>query len=159
MFTRPNRGKFVPDLAELSGRRTGAKVRLRLVALLAAFVSAGSGVPLSAHHSFAMFDTTRRVTLEGTVTAFEWTNPHAYIELDVSDKADAAGSKHWSIELGSPSILMQGGWKFKDLKDGDKVTVIVSPLKSGQQGGLLSRITMPDGRVLGNGPIPPGAQP
>ena len=103
-----------------------------------------------------MFDTTRRVTLEGTVTAFEWTNPHAYIELDV---ADAAGAKHWSIELGSPSILMQGGWKFKDLKYGDKITVIISPLKSGQQGGLLSRITMPDGRVLGNGPIPAGAQP
>ena len=132
-----------------------ARVRRHTAVLLTALVwAAGSG--LSAHHSFAMFDTTRRVTLEGTVTAFEWTNPHAYIELDV---ADAAGPKHWSIELGSPSILMQGGWKFKDLKYGDKVTVIISPLKSGQQGGLLSRITMPDGRVLGNGPIPPGAQP
>jgi hypothetical protein len=163
MFTRPGRGKFVPDLAEPSARRTAAGRRRCAVALLAALVSAaGSGVPLSAHHSFAMFDTARRVTLEGTVTAFEWTNPHAYIELDVVDKADradAGGPKHWSIELGSPSILMQGGWKFKDLKYGDKVTVIINPLKSGQQGGLLSRITMPDGRVLGNGPIPAGAQP
>jgi hypothetical protein len=133
-----------------------AGVRLRAVVLLTALSIPGSVLPLSAHHSFAMFDTTRRVTLEGTVTAFEWTNPHAYIELDV---VEAAGSKHWSIELGSPSILMQGGWKFKDLKYGDKVTVIISPLKSGEQGGLLSRITMPDGRVLGNGPIPAGAQP
>jgi Family of unknown function (DUF6152) len=157
MFTQLGRGKFVPDLDQPSGQRTAARVRLRAAALLTALVSAaGSGVPLAAHHSFAMFDTTRRVTLEGTVTAFEWTNPHAYIELDV---ADAAGPKHWSIELGSPSILMQGGWKFKDLKYGDKITVIISPLKSGQQGGLLSRITMPDGRVLGNGPIPAGAQP
>ena len=132
-------------------------VRLRGVAwmtvlvLVAAFVA-----PLRAHHSFAMFDTTRRVTLSGTVTAFEWTNPHAYIEIDVPE---AAGTKHWSVELGSPSILMQGGWTFKDLKPGDKITVVISPLKSGQQGGLLSRITMPDGRVLGNGPIPAGAQP
>jgi hypothetical protein len=157
MFTQPGRGKFVPDLDELSGRGTAVRGRLRAVVLLTALVSAaGSVVPLAAHHSFAMFDTTRRVTLEGTVTAFEWTNPHAYIELDV---ADAAGAKHWSIELGSPSILMQGGWKFKDLKYGDKITVVISPLKSGQQGGLLSRITMPDGRVLGNGPIPAGAQP
>jgi hypothetical protein len=115
---------------------------------------AGSARPAFAHHSFAMFDTTRRVTLAGTVTAFEWTNPHAYIELDVPDEKGAI--KHWSIELGSPSILMQGGWKFKDLKYGDKVTAIVSPLKSGQSGALLSSITMPDGRVLGNGPLPPG---
>jgi hypothetical protein len=108
------------------------------------------------HHSFAMFDTTKPVTLVGTVTAFEWTNPHAYIELDVP--GDNGGPvKHWSIELGSPSILQQGGWKFKDLKFGDQITVIVSPLKSGQAGALLSRITMPDGRVLGNGPIAIGA--
>jgi len=117
---------------------------------------AASAVPAFAHHSFAMFDTTKRVTLAGTVTAFEWTNPHAYIELDVPDEKGAI--KHWSIELGSPSILMQGGWKFKDLRYGDKVTAIVSPLKSGQSGALLSSITMPDGRVLGNGPLPPGGR-
>jgi len=116
-----------------------------------------SAIPAAAHHSFAMFDTTRRVTLSGTVTAFEWTNPHAYIELDVPDAS--GGIKHWSVELGSPSILMQGGWKFKDLKFGDKVTLVISPLKSGQLGGLLARITMPDGRVLGNGPGAGGAQP
>ena len=98
----------------------------------------------------------KRVTLAGSVTAFEWTNPHAYIELDVTDEKGA--TKHWSIELGSPSILMQGGWKFKDLKYGDKVTMVVSPLKSGESGALLSSITMPDGRVLGNGPLPPGGR-
>jgi len=108
------------------------------------------------HHSFAMFDTTKTVTLAGTVTAFEWTNPHAYIELDVP--GDNGAVKHWTIELGSPSILQQGGWKFKDLKFGDKITAIVNPLKSGQAGALLSRITMPDGRVLGNGPGAAGRQ-
>ena len=128
-------------------------------AVCAAVLSAGAilvAIPARAHHSFAMFDMTKRVTLAGTVTAFEWTNPHAYIELDVTDEKGA--TKHWSIELGSPSILMQGGWKFKDLKYGDKVTMVVSPLKSGESGALLSSITMPDGRVLGNGPVPPGGR-
>jgi len=111
---------------------------------------------LRAHHSFAMFDTAKSVTLTGTVTTFEWTNPHAYIEIDVPDSGT---TKHWSIELGSPSILMQSGWKFKDIKHGDKVTAQLSPLKSGQPGGLLIQVTLPDGRTLGNGPGRGPAQP
>ena len=106
--------------------------------------------PVFAHHSFTMFDMTQRVTLVGTVTSFEWTNPHAYIEIDVPD--DKGVVKHWSIELGSPSILQQSGWKFSTLKKGDKATLIVNPLKSGDAGGFLSQITLADGRVLGNGP-------
>ena len=111
------------------------------VALLAA--------PVAAHHSFAMFDTANPITLNGVVTAFEWTNPHVYIEIDVPD--GARGATHWTIELGSPSILMRGGWKFNVLKKGDKVTAVVSPLRNGEPGSLLTRITLPDGRVLGNG--------
>ena len=103
----------------------------------------------TAHHSFSMFDQTKQLTLSGVVTTFEWTNPHAYIEIDVSENG---AIKHWSVEMGSPSILMQSGWKFKDLKHGDKVTVKLSPLKDGKLGGLLVQATLPDGRVLGNGP-------
>jgi hypothetical protein len=126
-------------------------VRARICWL--AIVVAGTFVaasPALAHHSFAMFDMTQRVTLAGTVTAFEWTNPHVYIEVDVPDESGAA--KHWSVELGSPSILKQSGWKFNDLKKGDKATLIVHPLKNGQTGGFLEKITLQDGRVLGNGP-------
>jgi hypothetical protein len=94
------------------------------------------------------------VTIIGTVTEFQWTNPHSYIEIDVPD--DKGAVKHWSIELGSPSILQQSGWKFSSLKKGDKTTLIISPLKSGQSGGFLNNATLPDGRVLGNGP---GRQP
>ncbi|PYS30399.1 MAG: hypothetical protein DMG11_05320 [Acidobacteria bacterium] len=122
---------------------------MSLAARIIVWCLAGAGVAM-AHHSFAMFDQTKTTTLTGTVTAFEWTNPHAYIELDVADEKGAV--KHWSIELGSPSILMQSGWKFKDLKHGDKVTARISPLRSGQPGGLLIQVTLPDGRVLGNGP-------
>jgi hypothetical protein len=118
---------------------------------------AATAVTAMAHHSFAMFDQTKQITLTGNVTVFEWTNPHAYIEIDVPD--DKGAVKHWSVELGSPSILQQSGWKFKDLKHGDKVTVKISPLKDGKPGGLLVQATLPDGRVLGNGPGRGPAQP
>jgi hypothetical protein len=111
------------------------------------FVSA-FGIVVSAHHSFAMFDTTNPITLAGVVTTVQWTNPHVYIEVDVSE---GPGMKHWTMELGSPSILMRGGWKFNSVKKGDKITAVVSPLRSGDPGSLLVRITLPDGRVLGNG--------
>jgi len=124
--------------------------------LLAAAILTAAGTA-SAHHSFAMFDQTKQITLIGTVSAFEWTNPHAYIEMDVPDEKGTL--KHWSVEMGSPSILMQSGWKFKDLKHGDKVTVRISPLKDGKPGGLLVQATLPDGRVLGNGPGRGPAQP
>src|SRR5437867_1198330 len=86
-------------------------------------------IPGAAHHSFVMFDTAKQVTLTGSVTSFEWTNPHTYIEIDVPDEAGAV--KHWSIELGSPSILRNSGWKHDTLKPGDKIALIVSPLKNG----------------------------
>ena len=105
--------------------------------------------PVLAHHSFTMFDQAAPLTIVGTVTSVEWTNPHVYIELDLAEPVK--GAKHWSIELGSPSILQRGGWKFNSVKKGDKVTAVVSPLKNGDPGSLLTRITLPDGRVLGNG--------
>ncbi len=123
---------------------------MSMAARLAALIILAGSSPVMAHHSFAMFDQSKPVTLSGSVTAFEWTNPHAYIEIDVT--REKGGVQHWSIELGSPSILMQAGWKFKDLKKGDKVTARISPLRSGQPGGLLIQVTLADGRVLGNGP-------
>ena len=107
-------------------------------------------ISAQAHHSFTMFDTTKSVTMTGTVTSFEWTNPHSYIEIDVPDEAGAV--KHWSIEMGSPSILQQSGWKFSSLKKGDKTTLVINPLKDGRAGGFLNTATLPTGKVLGNGP-------
>jgi hypothetical protein len=107
-------------------------------------------MPMLAHHSFTMFDMSRSLTLVGTVTDFQWTNPHVYIEIDVPN--DKGATNHWSIEMGSPSILIQSGWKFKSLHKGDKVTLVINPLKNGQSGGFLSKATLPDGRTLGNGP-------
>jgi len=117
-------------------------------AVIVAAIMCGATSIAEGHHSFAMFDTTNQITISGVVTAFEWTNPHVYIEVDVPDGASV---KHWAIELGSPSILMRGGWKFDTIKKGDKITAVVSPLRNGDAGSLLNRITLPDGRVLGNG--------
>jgi Family of unknown function (DUF6152) len=131
-------------------------VKSRAFVLL--IVLCGGVSTLMAHHSFSMFDTTKKVTLKGTVTMFEWTNPHAYIEVDVPQEGGAV--RHWSVEMGSPSILQQSGWKWKDLKAGDKITVDLNPLRNGDPGGLLIQATLPDGRVLGNGPgRGPGAAP
>ncbi|MCU1335053.1 MAG: hypothetical protein JWO19_634 [Bryobacterales bacterium] len=123
-------------------------MKSRLLSVLA--VGMALAISALAHHSFTMFDATRQLTLTGTVTGFEWTNPHAYIEIDVPDESGAV--KHWSIELGSPSILQQSGWKFSSLKKGDKTTLVINPLKNGQSGGFLNQATLPDGRVVGNGP-------
>jgi Family of unknown function (DUF6152) len=116
----------------------------------AAVLGAGAAY---AHHSFAMFDHVNRVTLTGTVTQFQWTNPHVFIELDVSDDGDAV--KHYSIECASPNVLQRIGWKFSDVKQGDKVTLLINPLKNGAAGGMLETATLADGRVMSDG-NPPG---
>jgi hypothetical protein len=102
-----------------------------------------------AHHSFAMFDIANPMTIAGVVSEFEWTNPHSYIEIDVTDARGAVTP--WTIELGSTSILQRGGWKFNTIKKGDRITAVVGRLRSGEPGGLLVRLMLPDGRVLGNG--------
>ena len=125
-----------------------ASPRLLLVAVILVV-----GRPLAAHHSFAMFDSVNKTTISGTVTRFEWTNPHVFIELDVPGQN--GDTKHWSVELGSPSILLRSGWKFSDVKPGEKVTAIVNPLRDGRPGGMLYRLTLADGSMRGNGTAPP----
>src|ERR1044071_534170 len=111
------------------------------------------GRPLAAHHSFRVVDSVNRTTITGTVTRFEWTNPHVFIEVDVPGEGGQV--KHWSVELGSPSILQRSGWKFSDVKPGEKITAIVNPLRDGRPGGMLYRLTLADGSMRGNGGPPP----
>ena len=115
--------------------------KLALAALAAAFVAA----PALAHHSFAMFDQKKIMTLEGTVTQFQWTNPHAFIELDVPGKG------HWSIELNSPNNLKRQGWSRSALHPGDRVTLRMNPLRDGKHGGLFLDVRLASGKVLDSG--------
>lgn len=120
--------------------------RLGLFALAAG--AALATVPAAAHHSFAMFDQKKVMTLQGTVSEFQWTNPHAFIEMDVPG---GANSTHWSIELNSPNNLKRQGWTRAALKAGDKVTVRINPLRNGKTGGLFLDVKLPSGKVLDSG--------
>ena len=99
-----------------------------------------------AHHSFAMFDQTKKVTLKGKVAEFQWTNPHAFIELVVtgSDGKDV----HWSIELNSPNNLKRQGWARTSLKAGDDVVMTVHPLKEDKNGGSFMSVVLANGQTL-----------
>ncbi len=101
-----------------------------------------------AHHSFAMFDAVKEVILKGTVTEFQWTNPHTWIELDVTD--DKGKTVHWSIEGGSVRGLARVGWKRDIIKPGDKIELVAHPLRDGRPGGSLMGITLADGRHFGD---------
>lgn len=102
-----------------------------------------------AHHSFAMYDNEHQIKLIGQVAHFQWTNPHVYIELDVPQ--EGGETRHWTIECANPGILNRIGWKFNMIKPADKLTVIVAPLRTGEPAALLKQVTLPDGRVFGNG--------
>jgi hypothetical protein len=108
----------------------------------------GTGTAL-AHHSFAMYDSDHQVKLAGTVTSFEWNNPHVYIALASSD--ENGETRGYTVECASPGILNRVGWKFNMIKPGDKIVVIMAPLKTGEAGGLLKQLTLADGRVFSNG--------
>ena len=120
--------------------RTGSRL-----AMLAALCVAASAF---AHHSFAMFDQSKQVTLKGTVRQFQWTNPHAWIHLDVPNPSGGVDS--WQVELNSPNNLKRQGWKSTSLTAGEKVTLMLNPLKDGTKGGLFISVTLPDGTVLGD---------
>ena len=116
------------------------------------------GVPVTlAHHSFAMFDLGREVTVEGVTKELQFTNPHVWIQLMVPD--GKGGETEWSIEAGAPGMMTRNGWKSSTLKPGDKIRLVMHPLRSGQPSGSLVRVTLPDGRVLGNGGGPPPRPP
>lgn len=119
-------------------------MRLRILAAIGLGMLA---VSAAAHHSFAMFDMKKDVTVVGTVTEFRWTNPHAWAHIDVDDK----GTKtNWAFEMTSPNNLVLGGWRRSSLKVGEKVTVTYHPLVNGKAGGSLVKIQLPDGKILEN---------
>ena len=103
-------------------------------------------LPSSAHHSYAMFDMQKTVALEATVVRFKWQNPHAFIEADAAARG---GSERWSIEMTSPNNLAQEGWRRTSLKQGDRVTIWVHPLRSGARGGSYAGVRLPNGSTLG----------
>jgi hypothetical protein len=102
--------------------------------------------PAFAHHSFAMFDNTRSITIHGKVTSYQFTNPHAYLDIDADSGKNAV--THYTLEMTSPNMLVRGGWSSRTIKPGDVVTAVVAPLRDGRNGGLLLEVTLPGGKHM-----------
>jgi hypothetical protein len=121
------------------------------VLVVALVVLAAAAAKVAAHHSFAVFDHTQTVTVTGTVTKFQWTNPHGFLEMDY--RAADGSMKHYTIELTSINMLARAGWTSRSIKQGETVRAIAAPLLSGEPGGLLLEVTLSDGRILAS-PVP-----
>ena len=124
------------------------QLRRQLLALVTGAVAVVAGGTAYAHHSFAMFDAEKKVELEGVVKEFQWTNPHAWIMLNVAGEQGAA--EPWAIEMNGPSGLVRQGWKPKTLTPGMPIKLVIHPLKDGTHGGQFMQVTLPDGTVIGN---------
>jgi hypothetical protein len=127
-------------------------MKLKLVLFLLVLFA----VAALAHHSFTMFDSSRTVTITGTIKEFQWTNPHTFTWVDVPN--DKGVIETWGIEGMSPNYLGRRGWTKNTLKPGDKVSIVIFPLKSGERGGTFLRCTLPDGKEMVMFNAQPGQQ-
>ena len=117
------------------------------LACAAALALTVAGSAAQAHHSFAMFDLTKEVTVNGTVKQFQWTNPHAYIQLVAKDSSGK--DVEWSMEMGAPMYLYARGWRPSSLKAGMRVSVTLNPLRNGKPGGVVREVSTADGKQIG----------
>jgi hypothetical protein len=120
------------------------RVELAVVAALGLLIPA---VPVLAHHSFAAeYDASKPVTLKGTVTKVEWTNPHARFYVAVKD--DAGNVTNWNLELASPNVLSRNGWTRHSLNEGDQITVEGSKAKDGSNLANARVVTLASGKKV-----------
>jgi hypothetical protein len=130
---------------------------LSVTGILAALATMPVAMPASAHHSFAMFDAEKTITLNGTVKEIEWTNPHMWLYVMAPDQSGKV--QEFPLEMQGPGQSMKNGWKQDSVKPGDKVTVEMHPLKTGARGGQLLTVVLPSGQKLnvgGKAPSPFG---
>lgn len=115
--------------------------------IVAALCSLAVGGGALAHHSFAMFDQAKEVSIAGTLKEVQWANPHIWIQIVVDGKG---GEKvEWSIEGASLNTVKRWGWKRTDFKPGDKVTAVINPMRDGKNGGSLKVMRSSNGMVWG----------
>jgi uncharacterized protein DUF6152 len=132
---------------QMMGGANGGMMKAKLLAGAAVLGLLFPVMPASSHHAFAAeFDAKKSVKVSGTVTKLEWSNPHAWLYLDVKDESGKLTS--WSFELGSPNGLIRQGWRRSSLKEGDQVTVEGFAAKDGSNTANAHNVTLPDGRKI-----------
>lgn len=108
-----------------------------------------------AHHGVAAwYDVTKSATVKGTVTKFEWSNPHSYIYVEATN--DKGVKENWSAEMGSVGMLARFGWRRDTLKPGDQVTLVGQPARDGKTAILLSKVVLAGGQELPASDLLPG---
>jgi hypothetical protein len=117
------------------------------VVSLTAFTAAAVAAPAFGHHSFAMFDAEKTVTLQGMVKEFEWVNPHSWLRVMVNDEKTGK-SVLWAVELSSPGRLVTMGMRADSVKAGDAVSVTIHPMKDGTRGGQFIQAVLPGGKEV-----------
>ena len=116
----------------------------KLVTLLAVFVSLLPWIPAFAHHGTATYDFTHEVTVEGVVKDFQWSSPHSWVYLTVTN--DKGEKEEWGGETGSPGTLARRGWSSHTFKPGDKIKMTGHAAKDGTKVMMLMKIQTPDGK-------------
>jgi hypothetical protein len=119
--------------------------------VVAAFIGIATA-PIGAHHGSASFDTSKQVTLRGTVTEWIWANPHCFLKIDAMD--DTGGVRNWALETQNPTAMTQRGWSRKAFNIGDRVTVVLEAVKNGAPIGRILSVMLSDGSTLSAGTLP-----
>jgi hypothetical protein len=102
--------------------------------------------PVLAHHGTNLYDMMKTTTLKGTLTKFEWGNPHNQIYFDVTD--DKGVVEHWNVETEPPAVMSERGWTRKALNPGDRITVYLNAAKNGATVGILQKVVLDNGKEL-----------
>ena len=122
-------------------------MRITLCLAIASVLLLLAALPLAAHHAFAAeFDSTQPVKVKGTIAKMEWTNPHAWLHIDVADPQGKVNS--WAIELAAPNSMLRRGWNNKSIPAGTQIVVDGWQAKNGSRTANGGNVTLPDGRKL-----------
>src|ERR1041385_2321250 len=128
------------------------------VIVLAIMTALAIAAPVRAHHGTASFDTSKDLSLKGTVTDWIWANPHCFLKFDAMDETGTV--RNWAVEVSNPTDMTKRGWARSSFKIGDTVTVVLQPVKNGAPIGRLKTVMLPDGSMLtAMGPAPAATPP
>jgi hypothetical protein len=122
-----------------------------LAAAAASLAGLLASAPAYAHHSYAMFDSTKTTTVTGTVKQFQFTNPHSWIQVMAPAPGGGAGLAEWSVQMGAPFELVRAGMGPQTLKPGDKIVLQIHPARDGGAAGSFLSATDGDGHPIGKG--------